>query len=118
MNLQVYQATHVKPVLGSCLDFLRAHPVQPNDLVYFDPPWGTAYRSGHSLDFRQIKLGDITAFDLINQLITECYILVKLPLVVDSALIDLLQSNSIILGDWSYDKQRIRFILCGPVKGS
>lgn len=70
--------SNIRPYNKDCSEFV---PDVVPDLIFFDPPWGSAFESGKGFDFNQVNLHNGTnVIELLHQIVdTYGNVIVKAP---------------------------------------
>jgi hypothetical protein len=84
------------------------------DVIYFDPPWGDTFKSGHPFTFAEVTLSNgkvvMDVYDDLRKNYKEAYLIVKSPYTCEMDIPD-----SELLCILSFNRQKLKYYLIGPV---
>jgi hypothetical protein len=100
---------------GSCIEIYHADCCQmasggPDcNIVYFDPPWGSTFKSGEPFDFKDVILDDGTpVLDLADSVSENHSMIIKAPFNCNS-FEDLFQDR--VTEIFTFTKQKLKFLI-------
>ena len=91
---------------GNCLDYLS--DIKAN-IIYFDPPWGSTFKSGQNFDFNDVKINDLTIPQLAIKLRNHAHLIIKAPIPSNS----FEEALGTDIDVFTFTKQKLNFHFCG-----